>query len=57
MVKVFPTSVLSPEYIWKVHSPFLKIPLVLAGGIIAVMLSEPLKAGAALGLHGLLTCG
>ena len=47
MVKVFPASVLGPEYLKAVHGPLPQIPLVPTGGITADNAGEFIKAGAA----------
>ncbi len=47
MVKVFPASVLGPEFIKAVHGPLPQIPLVPTGGITAETAGEFIRAGAA----------
>jgi len=47
MVKVFPSSALSPRYIEEVHGPLPQIPLVPTGGITADNAGEFIRAGAA----------
>ena len=47
MVKVFPASILGPEYLKAVHSPLPQIPLVPTGGITADNAGAFIKAGAA----------
>ena len=46
-VKVFPASVLGPEFIKAVHGPWPQIPLVPTGGITAENAGEFIRAGAA----------
>ncbi len=48
MVKVFPASVLGPNFIREIHGPLPQIPLVPTGGITADNAGEFIKAGAAL---------
>ena len=48
MVKVFPASVLGPEFIKAVHGPLPQIPLVPTGGITADNAGEFIRAGAAM---------
>jgi len=48
MVKVFPASVLGPDFIKAVHGPLPQIPLVPTGGITADNAGEFIRAGAAL---------
>jgi len=48
MVKVFPASVLGPNFIKAVHGPLPQIPLVPTGGITADNAGEFIRAGAAL---------
>ena len=47
MVKVFPASILGPEYLKAVHGPLPQIPLVPTGGITADNAGTFIKAGAA----------
>ena len=47
MVKVFPASILGPEFIKAVHGPLPQIPLVPTGGITADNAGEFIRAGAA----------
>ena len=53
MVKVFPASVLGPEYIRAVRGPFPDIPLLLTGGVTVESVPEYFRAGAnAVGIGG-----
>ena len=47
MVKVFPASVLGPEYLKAVHGPLPQIPLVPTGGVTAETAAAFIQAGAA----------
>ncbi len=46
VVKVFPASVLGPDYIKAIHSPLPHIPLLVVGGVDLNNLSSFIKAGA-----------
>jgi len=48
MVKVFPASVLGPEYLKAVHGPLPQIPLVPTGGITTDNAGDFIRAGAAM---------
>jgi len=48
MVKVFPASILGPQYLKAVHGPLPQIPLVPTGGVTAKTAGEFISAGAAL---------
>ena len=48
MVKVFPASILGPNFIKAVHGPLPQIPLVPTGGITADNAGEFIRAGAAM---------
>ncbi|NIA12231.1 MAG: bifunctional 4-hydroxy-2-oxoglutarate aldolase/2-dehydro-3-deoxy-phosphogluconate aldolase [Nitrospiraceae bacterium] len=48
MVKVFPASILGPQYLKAVHGPLPQIPLVPTGGITGDNAGEFIRAGAAM---------
>jgi 2-dehydro-3-deoxyphosphogluconate aldolase/(4S)-4-hydroxy-2-oxoglutarate aldolase len=45
-VKIFPASLVGPQYLKDLHGPFPRVPLVPSGGLHAANAAEWMRAGA-----------